>query len=302
MKINFEFIYNFLNSLLLCQFDMQVVKHIHQLNTLLDEFRKIGAKIGFVPTMGALHNGHISLVHASERSNDISVASIYVNPTQFNDKNDLKNYPRNPDADCKLLESANCNVVFLPDNNEMYPEEDKRKFDFGKMGEVMEGKMRPGHFNGVAQVVTKLFDAVKPHRAYFGQKDFQQLAIIRKLVSDYNYPVEIIACPIIREKDGLAMSSRNTLLKKDERMEAAILYEILLKVKEMIVETEISDLQKYVETRINKTKHLRLDYLEIVNTNTLESVKKITNKIPLTACIAVYAGNVRLIDNLDLIS
>ncbi len=281
---------------------MQVAKHIHVLDSLLKEFRNQGAKIGFVPTMGALHQGHISLVNSSVKSNDINLASIYINPTQFNDKNDLKNYPRDIKTDLGLLESAKCNIVFLPDDKEMYPEKDNRKFDFGHMGEVMEGRMRPGHFNGVAQIVTKLFDAVKPHRAYFGQKDFQQLAIIRKLVTDYHYPIEIIACPIIREKDGLAMSSRNALLHNEERSEAPKIYETLMQIKKMIQNSEISELQKFTEERINKTKHLNLDYLEIVNTHTLVPVSKITNNEPLTACIAVYAGNIRLIDNFDLIS
>lgn len=281
---------------------MQVVNHKHELNGLLNEFRDQKATIGFVPTMGALHQGHISLVNSSVKSNDISVASIYINPTQFNDKNDLKNYPRNVEADLELLESAKCNIVFLPDDNEMYPEKDNRNFDFGIMGEFMEGKMRPGHFNGVAQVVTKLFDAVKPDRAYFGQKDFQQLAIIRKIVADYHYSIKIIACPIIREKDGLAMSSRNALLNKEERSEAPILFETLLHIKKIIGNSDISDVQKYTKEKIEKTKHLRLDYMDIVNTNTLVPVSKITNNEPLTACIAVYAGNIRLIDNLDLIS
>jgi len=281
---------------------MQKIKHIPELNRLLGQYRDQGAKIGFVPTMGALHQGHLSLISACVKSNDINVASIYVNPTQFNDKNDLKNYPRNPEKDLKLLESAGCNVIFIPDDDEMYPEKDLRKFDFGLMGEIMEGKMRPGHFNGVAQIVTKLFDAVKPHRAYFGQKDFQQLAIIRKLVNDFHYPIEIIACPIIRENDGLAMSSRNALLNEKERCEAPRIYELLLQVKNMIQNKEISEIKKFSEERLSKTKYLKLDYLEIVNSNTLVPVKKITNNKPLTACIAVYAGKIRLIDNLDLIS
>ena len=281
---------------------MQVAKHKHELNGLLKEFRNQKATIGFVPTMGALHQGHISLINEAVKSNDISVASIYINPTQFNNKNDLKNYPRNINADLELLEFAKCDIVFLPDDKEMYPEKDNRNFDFGIMGEIMEGKKRPGHFNGVAQIVTKLFDAVKPHKAYFGQKDFQQLAIIRKIVADYHYPIEIIACPIIREKDGLAMSSRNALLNKEERSEAPILSEILLQIKKKFEDCELSDLQKFTKEKIDKTEHVKLDYLEIVNTNTLVSVSKITKNEPLTACIAVYVGNIRLIDNLDLIS
>lgn len=281
---------------------MQVVKYISELDEILEKFRKNGDSIGFVPTMGALHKGHISLVSESSRSNAITIASIFVNPTQFNDENDLKNYPRNHETDLKLLELANCDLIFLPDNKEMYPEKDNRKFNFGYLDEVMEGKMRPGHFNGVAQIVTKLFDAVKPNRAYFGKKDFQQLAVIRKLVEDFNYSIEIVACPIIREKDGLAMSSRNALLNPAERSEVKVIYKTLLYVKDKIRNSEIAELLQLAERMIHSTSHLKLDYFEIVDANTLLPVNKITDNVPLTACIAVYAGKIRLIDNLDLIS
>lgn len=279
---------------------MQIIKYISGLDTVLAEFRKQGIPIGFVPTMGALHDGHLSLINQSVADNPITVVSIYVNPTQFNDQTDLKNYPRNPDTDRKLLESVKCNILFVPDDKEMYPEKDNRVFDFGFMGEIMEGEKRPGHFNGVAQIVTKLFDAVKPDRTYFGKKDFQQIAIIKKIVGDLNYDIEIIACPIVREKDGLAMSSRNTLLKEQERKEAVKIHETLQQIQKRIKYTDIDELKKYALNAINQTKHLKLDYLHIVNTKTLIPVNKITKKEPVTTCIAVYAGNIRLIDNLDL--
>ncbi|MBN2524396.1 MAG: pantoate--beta-alanine ligase [Bacteroidales bacterium] len=279
---------------------MQIIKYISDLDTVLAEFRKQGKPIGFVPTMGALHDGHLSLINQSVSDNPVTVASIYVNPTQFNDQTDLKNYPRNPGTDRKLLESVKCNILFVPDDKEMYPEKDNRVFDFGFLDEIMEGEKRPGHFNGVAQIVTKLFDAVKPDRAYFGKKDFQQIAIIKKIVGDLNYDIEIIACPIVREKDGLAMSSRNTLLKEQERKEAVKIYETLQQIQKRIKYTDIDELKKYALKAINHTKHLKLDYLQIVNTKTLIPVNKITKKEPVTACIAVYAGNIRLIDNLDL--
>jgi len=281
---------------------MQIIEYISSLDATLSEFRKQDALIGFVPTMGTLHDGHLSLINQSVADNPITIVSIYVNPTQFNDKNDLKKYPRSLDADCKLLESVKCNILFAPDDKEMYPQKDNRVFDFGFMGGIMEGERRPGHFHGVAQIVTKLFDAVKPDRAYFGKKDFQQLAIIKKIAEDFKYGIEIIACPIVREKDGLAMSSRNTLLKEQERKEAAKIYEILQQIKKRIKYTDVDELKKYALNAINQTTHLKLDYLQIVNTKTLVPVSKITKKDPVTACIAVYAGNIRLIDNLDLIA
>lgn len=281
---------------------MQIIKHIQSLDKALLKMRKQGATIGFVPTMGALHKGHLSLVNKSVQSCHSTIASIYVNPTQFNNKNDLKNYPGNFKADYELLDSAKCDIVFLPGDKEMYPEQDKRHFNFGFISEIMEGEMRPGHFNGVAQIVTKLFDAVKPDRAYFGKKDFQQLAVIRKLVDDYNYNIEIIGCPIVREKDGLAMSSRNVLLKEAERSEAPNIYEALLQIKNKIESTEVFELKKFVKDKISQTKHLKLDYFRIVDSKTLVPVNKITNEKAVTACIAVYAGKVRLIDNIDLIT
>ncbi|MBA7553255.1 Pantothenate synthetase [subsurface metagenome] len=279
---------------------MQIIKHTGRLKLVLSRYRKQGATIGFIPTMGALHPGHLSLIKQSVITDDITVSSIYVNPTQFDDKSDLKNYPRNFKSDYALLKSEECTIVFSPDNKEMYPRPDNRRFNFGRMGDVMEGKMRPGHFNGVAQIVTKLFDAVQPHRAYFGKKDFQQLAIIQKLVNDYD--IEIVACPIIREKDRLAMSSRNSLLSDQERNDAPAIYRTLLLVKEKFRNRNVKEAEKFVEERINKYTSLKLEYFQIVNSITLDPVDEIASTIPLTACIAVYAGSVRLIDNIDIFS
>ncbi len=258
--------------------------------------------IGFVPTMGALHNGHLSLLEKCLSVDNISVVSIYVNPSQFNDKSDFSNYPRNMQNDTELLMKNGCHIVFAPDNKEMYPVEDIRVFDFGNMATIMEGKFRPGHFNGVAQIVTKLFDAVEPHRAYFGRKDFQQLAIIRKIVHDYNYKIEIIDCPILREPDGLAMSSRNALLSPEQRKAAPLIYNTLSEIPKMIFHTDITTISSFVESTINSSPFLQVEYFQIVDTHTLDPVTKLTPERPATACIAVFTGNMRLIDNIELIS
>jgi pantoate--beta-alanine ligase len=281
---------------------MHVIKTISELKKELSSFRQSGANIGFVPTMGALHKGHLSLMKACVVTNDISVASIYINPTQFNDKNDLQNYPRDLDHDCEMLRETGCNLVFAPPDQEMYPEPDERNFDFGTMGRVMEGKHRPGHFNGVAQIVTRLFDLVEPDTAYFGQKDFQQLAIIRKLVNDLNYAITIVACPTIRESDGLAMSSRNTLLSEKARKSAPLIYQTLRQVKEQFINRTVSEIEEFVQNNINKSSDLELEYFQIVDKTTLQAIYKIQPDTAAVACIAVYAGKIRLIDNVELIS
>jgi pantoate--beta-alanine ligase len=281
---------------------MQVYKTTESLRTGLSLHRNKNTSIGFVPTMGALHEGHLSLVRTCLNSDNITVVSIYVNPTQFNDPNDLKNYPRNIESDLALLRSVDCHVVFVPDDQEMYPEPDTRTFDFDEMGTIMEGKYRPGHFNGVAQIVTRLFDIVQPDRAYFGQKDFQQLSIIRKLVKNMHYPIEVVACPIIRESDGLAMSSRNRLLSPTHRKAVPLIYQTLKAVKEMAGHVNISQIKKYVDTAINGHPLLKLEYFELVESVTLKSISILQEKTAVTACIAVKAGDVRLIDNIDFIS
>ena len=281
---------------------MEIFSTIRSLQSALSGYRNSNSTIGFVPTMGALHKGHLSLVEQSLAGNDITVASIYVNPPQFNNRDDLRNYPRNFPEDCSLLRTIGCTLVFAPDDKEMYPSEDTRTFDFGGMGSVMEGLYRPGHFNGVAQIVTKLFDAVEPHRAYFGKKDFQQLVIIRKLVADYRYPIEIVGCETMREPDGLAMSSRNTLLTPDCRKAASLIYQSLCKAKEMVVHSTLKEIVLYVNRVFKMNPFLKLEYFQVVDPLTLNPVEEITPGSPATACIAVYADKVRLIDNIDFIS
>jgi pantoate--beta-alanine ligase len=281
---------------------MKVYKHINDLQSALKPFRNEAKTIGFVPTMGALHKGHLSLVQRSVENGDVTIVSIYVNPTQFNDKNDLNNYPRDLDRDCAFLENSGCKAVFAPTDEEMYPKPDNRIFELGQIANIMEGKHRPGHFNGVAQIVTKLFDSVQPDVAYFGQKDFQQLAIIRKLVKDYKYTINIQACPIMREEDGLAMSSRNMLLNNVQRKAAPVIYKTLCQAKDMVGKMDLKYISKFVENKINQNHFLSLEYFEVVNSITLDPVDIIKDNNPLTACIAVFAGKIRLIDNIDLIS
>ena len=208
---------------------MQFFNTKKELLAVLEIYRNEGKVIGFVPTMGALHEGHLSLVKDSKKNSDITVVSIFVNPTQFNDPEDLKRYPRTLEKDLDLLKSVNCDLVFAPSVEEIYPEPDTRKFDFGYLESIMEGAKRPGHFNGVGQVVSRLFDIVQPHKAFFGMKDFQQVAIIKNMVKQLNYSVEIISCPIVREENGLAKSSRNTLLEENYKKNAPHIYATLKK-------------------------------------------------------------------------
>ena len=277
---------------------MKVVSTIIELKNLLDTFRAEGKSIGFVPTMGALHNGHASLVERSVRENDVTVVSVFVNPTQFNDKNDLKNYPRTLDADCALLERVGATVVFAPTVEEMYPTEDTRQFSFAPLDSVMEGACRPGHFNGVAQIVSKLFYAVEPRKAYFGEKDFQQLAIIREMVRQLSINVEIVGCPIVREEDGLAMSSRNTLLSEDERELALTISSTLFASADFAQVNTLAATKAFVEDMINDTDGLDLEYYQIVDGNTLQEIEEWDDSDYVVGCIALFCGNVRLIDNI----
>ncbi|MBN2486633.1 MAG: pantoate--beta-alanine ligase [Bacteroidales bacterium] len=277
---------------------MQLIESIHGLKEKLAFYKKNG-KIGFVPTMGALHKGHLSLVNRCAEENQCSVVSIYVNPTQFNDKNDLNRYPRNLELDLGLLANCNCDFVFAPGDDEMYPVPDMRKFNFGLLETVMEGKFRPGHFNGVAQIVSKLFDAVQPDRAYFGLKDFQQLAVIKKMAIDYNYPVEIVPCDIVREADGLAMSSRNALLEPEKRNAAPFIYNSLLFASELSKTKSPGEIKQEINMLYQKNTELELEYFEIVDNNSLLPVEHFGNKNLCTACIAVFAGKIRLIDNIQ---
>lgn len=278
---------------------MVLIKTVKELEQCLNPLRKMG-HVGFVPTMGALHAGHISLVKQAVSQNDLTVVSIFVNPTQFNDPNDLNRYPRNLEADLKLLETTGCHFVFAPEVNEIYPEPDTRKFDFGYLQSAMEGKHRPGHFNGVAQVVSKLFEMVKPDKAYFGLKDFQQLAIIQKMVEMLEMPVEIVPCDIIREENGLAMSSRNELLTELERKNAALIYKTLLAAQNHTSKKSVKELEKWVIKTLNKNPFLNVEYFEIVDFENLQPVKSWSHQRKIIGCIAVFCGKVRLIDNLVL--
>jgi pantoate--beta-alanine ligase len=281
---------------------MKVIRYIKELEYTLKPFRLQGQRIGFVPTMGALHEGHLSLIRKTVEQNEITIVSIYVNPAQFNDKNDFNNYPRDFEKDYKLAESVGCNFVFAPGDEEMYPVKDEREFDLGILGLVMEGKYRPGHFNGVAKIITRLFDAVNPDQAYFGQKDFQQLAIIRKIVHDFKYNITIIACPILRENDGLAMSSRNLLLTPEHRAAAPIIYQTISKTKDLINKTSVREMEEFVIKSIDSNPLFKVEYFEIVDSATLLKVNTINPEKPVTACIAVFAGKIRLIDNIEIIS
>lgn len=277
---------------------MEVVTKIADLQKKIAEIRTNGGTVGLVPTMGALHNGHLELVKRCVAENSICVVSVFVNPTQFNDKNDLLHYPRTLDADCKLLESAGCAIAFAPEVEEMYPVEDTRVFNLGAVAEVMEGKYRPGHFNGVAQIVSKLFDAVQPDRAYFGEKDFQQIAVIRSMVKLLNYPVEIVACPIVREDDGMALSSRNLRLTPEQRKNAVSISQTLFKSRTFAEQHSVAETIDYVVNTLNSVPDLNVEYFEIVNGNTLLSVNDWSDSDYIVGCITVYCGEVRLIDNI----
>jgi pantoate--beta-alanine ligase len=278
---------------------MKLVKTVKELQDDLQQLRNQGS-VGFVPTMGALHKGHISLVENAARENNVVVVSIFVNPTQFNDPKDLERYPRTLESDLEKLSHTVCDLVFVPAVNEVYPGPDTRKFQFGTLETVMEGKHRPGHFNGVAQVVSKLFDMVKPDKAYFGLKDFQQLAIIKNMVKQLNLPVEIVSCPIIREESGLAMSSRNELLTKEERKNAALISETLAEAKKLTGQKSVQELVEWVSEKINKNQFLNVEYFEIVDDINLQPIKNWDEENTKVGCVAVYCGKVRLIDNIVL--
>lgn len=260
-----------------------------------------GRSVGFVPTMGALHQGHLSIVKKAKKENDLVVVSIFVNPTQFDKADDLKAYPVTIENDLKLLKEINCDFVFIPQVKDIYPKNVQSvSFDFDGLDKVMEGAFRTGHFDGVGTVVKRLFDVVEPTRAYFGEKDFQQLQIIKKMVEKKNIPVEIIPCEIYREKDGLAMSSRNTRLSKEQRKEAPLIQQTLLKSKKSFPEREITDIKKMVENTFQNNKILKLEYFEIADTESLLTAKTKSPNVKYRAFIAVFAGKVRLIDNIAL--
>lgn len=277
---------------------MELIQTVHELRAKLDVLRKAGKTIGLVPTMGALHAGHASLVKRAVAENDVVVVSDFVNPTQFNDKNDLIKYPRTLDADCKLLESCGVTFVFAPSVEEIYPEPDTRSFSYAPLDTVMEGKFRPGHFNGVCQIVSKLFLIVEPTRAYFGEKDFQQLAIIREMVRKYPFNLQIVGCPIVRESDGLALSSRNARLSAEQRVQALQISKTLFASVEYAKTHSLEETKQFVIDGIDKADGLRLEYFEVVDGNTLQEVNSWDSSGYIVGCITIFCGEVRLIDNI----
>ena len=277
---------------------MLVIKEAEELKSIIAKEKSDEKVIGFVPTMGALHEGHLSLVEKAGQETDYVVVSIFVNPTQFNDKDDLRNYPRDIPRDLELLEATNCQLVFAPEVETMYPEPDIRQFNFGQLEQVMEGKFRPGHFNGVAQVVSRLFYMVDPDKAFFGQKDFQQLVIIRSMTRQLNLSVEIISCPIIREADGLAKSSRNARLTDEQRAHAPHIFHTLNAAIGKTEEMSVAEIKQWVVNEIDKDPFLRTEYFEIIDDETLQSVCCWNSSVKKIGCIAVFCGKIRLIDNI----
>jgi pantoate--beta-alanine ligase len=279
---------------------MKIFERTADITKYIDQEKAMGKSIGFVPTMGALHEGHISLVDKSVSENEITIVSIFVNPIQFNNPEDLDKYPRNLEQDLNMLEKAHTDAVFVPTNKEMYPEPVTQKYEFGFLSTIMEGKFRPGHFNGVAVVVHKLFDIIRPGKAYFGEKDYQQLMIIKALVNNYNLPVEIIPCPISRESDGLARSSRNARLTEEMRFAAPFIHQQLLRASELSLSMTSKELEAAIADAFEKHDKLELEYFTIADGATLNPIK---GRIPENAYgfIAVFAGDIRLIDNIRLI-
>jgi len=282
---------------------MVLITELSPLQTYLKQQKKDGKTLGLVPTMGALHAGHISLIERSRHDNDRTICSIFVNPTQFNNPGDLQKYPRTLEADQLLLEKAGCDAVFAPANDVMYHQPPRLRLDFGRLEQVMEGQFRPGHFNGVGLVVSKLFHMIKPDQAYFGQKDLQQFLIIRQLVNDLSFDLQLMRCPIVREPDGLAMSSRNRRLDPEQRQKAPHIYRALTSAKEMLLAGQpVSAAKMAVQIDFRTQPGVRLEYFEVVDEETLQSVENIREHPQVALCIAAYLGDVRLIDNLLLFS
>jgi pantoate--beta-alanine ligase len=279
---------------------MDILKTKTEISNRIKELKSDGKTIGFVPTMGALHKGHLSLIECSQKKTDITVVSIFVNPTQFNNPNDLDKYPRTIEDDINKLQSVCTDILFMPNEKEMYPEKDTRKFNFGNLETVMEGEFREGHFNGVAQIVSKLFDDVMPNKAFFGLKDFQQYVVIKELVRKFmpETGIEIIGCPIIREEKGLAMSSRNELLTSEQRKHANSISEVLLLSKKDKNKLSVEEIKSKVVRIINLNQFLEVEYFDIVDDVRLEKIKDWDEKNEKVGCIAVFCGSVRLIDNI----
>ena len=278
---------------------MKVVHTIAQLQAELQQLRsQKGTTVGLVPTMGALHEGHASLVKRSVEENDATVVSIFLNPTQFNDKTDLAKYPRTLEADCRLLQQVGATIAFAPSVEEIYPEPDTRHFSYPPTDSVMEGAMRPGHFNGVCQIVSKLFSYVQPDKAYFGEKDYQQIAVIRRMVDDLGFPLQIVPCPVIREESGLAISTRNTLLSPEERVIAAHIYRVLKESR--TIGLDVPATHDYVVSHINAVDGLEVQYFSIVDGDTLADVQSWDDSTSVVGCITVFCGSqpIRLIDHI----
>ncbi|KPL10114.1 MAG: pantoate--beta-alanine ligase [Bacteroides sp. SM23_62] len=278
------------------------VKTIQEARKQLKSLWQEEGSLGFVPTMGALHEGHLSLIRRSVNDNRFTVVSIFVNPTQFNEKHDFDHYPRNLETDLEIMSSYPIDLVFAPEAPEIYPEPDTRRFDFGGLDKTMEGLHRPGHFNGVAQVVSRLLDIVRPDRVYFGEKDFQQLAIVRAMVRQLEIPVEIIGCPIIREADGLAMSSRNKLLTPEQRTVATGISKALLRARDLAGTLPVDKLQEMIIDQLSEYPILKVEYFQIVDRESLQPVREWSDEGAKIGCIAVQIGKVRLIDNINISS
>lgn len=277
---------------------MLIINKISELQSQLQNERQQGHSIGLVPTMGALHEGHASLVRRSVSENDVTVVSIFLNPTQFNDKKDLERYPRTLEADCKLLEQCGAQIAFAPSVEEIYPEPDTRTFSYPPTDSVMEGAMRPGHFNGVCQIVSKLFSYTNPDRAYFGEKDYQQIAVIRRMVADLGFKLTMVPCPVIREESGLAMSSRNTLLTDEERAIAANIYRVMK--ESLSLNATVSETHDYVVDNINAIEGLEVQYFSIVDGDSLADINSWEDAESIVGCITVFCGSkpIRLIDHI----
>ena len=280
---------------------MEIFKQIAPLKAFLKEIRKAEKSIGLVPTMGALHSGHLALINASKVQNQATVATIYVNPTQFNNPSDLEKYPRSLDEDVAKLQKVGCDAVFVPENSEMYESMTHIKFDFGALGEVMEGKYRPGHFSGVALVVSKLFNIVQPHNAYFGQKDWQQFAIIQQVAKELKFDLSLHSVPTFREEDGLAMSSRNLRLNPKQRQYANVFYNALLSAKKNLqIGKNVSEVKHMVNEIVGEVEDVRLEYFEVADSKNLNVLEFVNGTEKPILCIAGYVGDVRLIDNMFL--
>lgn len=279
---------------------MEIISTVAALREAVAKAKAEGLTVGLVPTMGALHAGHLSLIERARKECGFVVVSVFVNPTQFNNPDDLRTYPRTVEADCAKLEEAGVDVAFVPSVDEIYPEPDTRVFDLGPVAEVMEGAMRPGHFNGVAQIVSKLFDYVQPDKAYFGEKDFQQIAVIRRMVEIEGFNVEIVPCPIKREADGLAMSSRNVRLTPEQRELAPVIHQVLTDNADMAKDgLDLQSLRDMVVEELNSYDGMEVEYYEIVDPITLQPLENWADaKNGAVGCITVWLGDVRLIDNI----